>query len=255
MAAKPGLKKKYIKLGKGDFAKAWRLQKAAARKGKKKPAKKKPVRKKAARKSPVKRKSVRKKVVRKKVVRKKAVRRKSTQKRKAGNMAGKRRKATTTRRRRSGGGRVNVQKMLMMGSAAAAGAVGAGAVANMIPLPDPRIKAALPIAAGIALGMSQMGKQEMFKFVSVGMVSAGALALVRQFAPNLPLLAGEDETLLDYVPNDSEDVALLGMDDELDSDYMGAAVDLDGESVEVGYNDEEEDLDVLDGEFVTTADI
>lgn len=242
MATKKGLMKKFIKLAGGDFKKAWKLQKAA--KGKKAPRKK-----------TVKKKTARKKTVRKRPAEKKVKRKKITPKRKVvGVMAKKRRKSNTSRRRRTGGGRVNIQKILMMGGAAAAGAVGAGAVANMVPLPDPKMKAALPIVAGIALGMSKMGRQELFAMASVGMVSAGALALVRQFAPNVPLLAGEDETLLDYVPAEDEDVALLGYDED-DEDLYGASVDMDGENVEVGYNDEDEEIDIMDGEFVTTADI
>lgn len=245
--AKTGLMKKYIKLAGGDFKKAWKLQKAAS--GKKKVAKKKVARKKVARKK-VARKSPAKK--RKLVLKKKIVKRKTPKRKAVGNMA-KRKKATPKRRRKSGGGKVNAQKILMQGVGAAAGAVGAGVVANMIPLPDPRMKAALPIVAGVVLGMSKMGRTNVMKFASVGMISAGALALVRQFAPNVPLLAGEDQEMLDYVPGNDEELALLGYDEENYEYFSGAPVDLDGESVEVAG--ESEDIEEMDGEFMTTADI
>ncbi len=251
--AKTGLKKKYIKLAGGDFKKAWKLQKAAS--GKKKVAKKKVARKKVARKKVVRKKVARKSPAKKRklVVKKKIVKRKTPKRRKAvGNMA-KRKKATPKRRRKSGGGKVNAQKILMQGVGAAAGAVGAGVVANMIPLPDPRMKAALPIVAGVVLGMSKMGRANVMKFASVGMISAGALALVRQFAPNVPLLAGEDQEMLDYVPGNDEELALLGYDEENYEDFSGSPVDLDGESYEVAG--ESEDIEEMDGEFMTTADI
>lgn len=247
--AKTGLMKKYIKSAGGDFKKAWKLQKAA-KKGKKKPVKKKIVRKK-----PVKKKATKKRLV-KKVVKKvieKIVKRKTLKRRKAvGNMA-KRKKATPKRRRKSGGGKVDAQKILMQGVGAAAGAIGAGVVANMIPLPDPRMKAALPIVAGVVLGMSKMGRTNVMKSASVGMISAGALALVRQLAPKVPLLAGEDQEMLDYVPGNDEELALLGYDEENYDDFSGSSVDLDGESVEVAG--ESENVEEMDGEFMTTADI
>lgn len=235
-----GLMKKYIKLADGDFKKAWKLQKAAQ---KKRGGKKKTTRKKVTRKKVAKKKATRRKAPAKKTVTKKRVIRKST-KRKAAKMA---RKKKPTARRRSAPRGGKIQKTLMNGLSAAAGAVGAGVVANMIPLPDPRMKAALPIAGGIALAMSPMGRGQMMQLVSVGMVSAGALALVRQFAPQIPLLAGEDESLLEYVPESDEELALLGTPVDLD----GESVDLMGEE----YDLEDEEIDEMSGEFMTTADV
>jgi len=211
--AKIGLMKKYIKLAGGSFKKAWRLQKAAQGK-KKKPAKKKTVKKKATRKKTAVKKTVRKKVTKKKTV----VKKRSTTKRKVASVA-KKKKTTTKRRRRStGGGRV--QQTLMAGGAAALGAIGAGVGANMIPFPDPRLKAAIPIVAGVMLSTMKVGRAPMMKMVSAGMVAAGALALVKQFAPQVPLLAGEDDGLT-FIPSNSERQAMLGYDqDDYEDDSL-----------------------------------
>lgn len=242
MAAKKktGLKKKYIKLaGKGGFKKAWSLQKSAERKqaaARKKPASKKPARKKIVRKPTVK-KVVRKKTVRKKpvrkTVRKKVVRRKTPIKRKGPSMAA-RKKKTSTRRKRRNNPRINIQKTLTDGAMAAAGAIGASAIANMIPVPDPRIKALIPIAAAIILPTTKLVRGDMGRALSMGMLTIGALSLVRQFAPQLPLLAGEND-MLDYVPGSDEEAAMLGYNEsDLDDDLMlGEVVDVAGESVDI----------------------
>lgn len=256
--AKPGLKKKYIKLADGDFKKAWKLQKAAEGKSgtKKKTAKKKKAKKKTTRK-----KTTAKKVTKRKSTKKKTVK-KSTPKRKAGRMAKKKKSTKKRTRRRSGGGGGKMQKVLMDGLAAAGGAIGAGVVANQIPLPDPRMKAAIPIVAGIVLASSKFGRGKMAQMVSVGMVSAGALALMKQFAPNVPTLAGEEEDYLDYVSPDAEERAMLGFygQDEDEEEFE----DLLGAPVAVGQDDE--DLDDLEDymgasvavgggdDFVSTAD-
>lgn len=244
MAAKKktGLKKKYIKLaGKGGFKKAWSLQKSAERKqaaARKKPVRKKPVRKKAVRKPAVK-KVVRKKIVRKKPVRKtvskKVVKRKTPIKRKGPSMAARKKKPPTRRKRRNNP-RMNIQKTLVDGAFAVAGAIGASALANMIPIPDPRIKAAIPIVAAIILPTTKLVKGDMAKALSMGMLTIGAVSLVRQFMPNVPLLAGENENMLDYIPEDEQAAAMLGMD--LDEDLMlGESVDIAGESVDIAGED------------------
>lgn len=235
---KTGLKKKYIKLaGKKGFKEAWRLQKLSERKAKtarkktiKKKATKKKVVKKAVRKKTIRKKSVRKKPVKKRVV-KKTVKRKTYTKRKGPNMAKK--KTTKRRRKRNGGGKMNIQKTLMDGAMAAAGAVGISAVANMVPIPDPRLKALIPIAGAIILPSLKIVKGDMGKALSMGMLTIGAISLLRQFAPQLPLLAGEDADYLDYVPGQDEEMAMLGLDDDDDDESLDEELMLGGESLEV----------------------
>jgi hypothetical protein len=238
--SKPGLMKKYIKLAKGDFAKAWRLQKAAQKK-KKKPAKKKSVKKRVARKKPVKKKKVvRKKPVKKRVVKRKVVKRtvkrkavKSNPKKGGRKMARKRRKKSTGYKRRP----AQNQIMDKMGKAglAAAGAVGASIVAARIPLKDKRLLPWIPAAVGAGLMFTRIGKQRAFQPILGGMFAASAFALARQFLPeNVPLLAGEDDMLmlpdeysdpdmmgLPYVPEGMGQVSDAEIDDMIDTEMMG----------------------------------
>ena len=233
-----GLMKKYIKLAGGDFKKAWKLQKAAERKktGKKKVVKKKVTKKKVTRKKTVKKKSTKKRTTKRKVS--KVAKKKRTYKRKR-------------RRGRNPGnpGRGKMVDTLMQGAAAVAGAIGAGVVANMIPVPNPKMKAAIPIIAAIALASTKFGRTKMMTGVITGMAAAGGLSLVRQFAPNVPLLAGEDEMLLDYVSPEDEEAAMLGYNtDDLDESYgedLDDEFDLEGEAVDLEGEDE----------FITSADI
>lgn len=245
---KTGLKKKYIKLaGKGGFKKAWALQKAASRKSKaarKKAKPKKTTRKKTVRKKVVK-KTVRKKVTKrksvpKKVVRKKVVKRKSTIKRKGPNMA----KKKQQKRRKRRNPRVNIQKTLMDGALAVAGAVGASAIANMIPGLDPRMKAGIPILGAVILPTMKIVRPDTAKAMSMGMLTIGAVSLVKQFAPQLPLLAGEDD--LDYLPTKAEQAAMLGAGDPLENFAGGEMVQVAGEMVKMAGDDDD---------FVTMDDV
>lgn len=117
---------------------------------------------------------------------------------------------------------------------AVGGGIAAGVIANKLPVADPRIKAAAPIAAGIALAATIGRKNEMAKGFATGMVVLGAVALLKQVAPNVPMLAGEQEMM--YVPQ--YDPALLGYDGEMvdlgqDDDELAYM----GESVELGEED------------------
>ena len=228
----PGLKKKYIKLADGDFKKAWKLQKKAGKKVKKKVVKKKVVKKKV-----VKKKVVKKKVVKKKVVKKKTIKKIVKKIRKVATVAKKKKQVTKRRRSVPRGGKI--QRALIGGGAAAAGAIGAGVAANFIPIPNPKIKAAIPILMGIVLAATKIGRGQVMQTVSAGMIAAGALAVTKQLAPNVPLLAGEDDEMV-FIPSNEEE-AMLGytepnmlgepeyvgdeIDDIIDSEMMGEAYD------------------------------
>lgn len=245
MAKKTGLKKKYIKLaGKGGFKKAWRLQKAAERKrgSASKAIKKKVVRKKVSRKKPTVKKAVRKtvkKAVRKKTVKKKRVYKSPKPKRKGSSVAKKKtsKKKSYSRRNPTKG----ITDKIMEAGAVAGGAIGAGLAANQIPVGDPRMKAAAVMAIGVFLSTLKPMRGKMAQMLSMGIVSAGALSLFKQFAPNLPLLAGENDMY--YLP-DSDENAMLGAYDDTDPDeYLG----------QNAYNEDDEFADVLDGESVDIA--
>lgn len=229
-------------------------KKVLKRKTVKKTVRKKPV-KRPVRKKTVKRKTVRKKPV-KKVVRKKTVKKKVIKKsirRKVGfYVAKKRKKAVKKARagiRRIVGGK-GMQDTLMKGAGVVAGAVGAGFIANQVPIKDPRIKAVIPIIMGLLLSNVKMLKGQAGQAMTLGMVAAGGLALVKQFAPNIPVLAGEGEEFLDYISPEEQEAAMLGYyDDDPDSDEFAGGEEEDIEDALTGESEDmlgEEDEDWVD---------
>jgi len=104
----------------------------------------------------------------------------------------------TTHRRRSrkglimgGIGSQGIVPMLTQGAIGAAGAIGSAFIASKIPGVSPKFKPAIPLALAVALLM--FGKKiPMSKAIAFGCVVSGAMGFVKQFAPNVPLLAGVD---------------------------------------------------------------
>lgn len=113
-------------------------------------------------------------------------------------------------------GKKDFVKPLINSAVAVAGGIAGSMIANKVPVADARLKAGIPILGGLLLGMSKFGRKEMVQSLASGMMVAGGLALVRQFAPTLPLLAGENEV------------------DLLDTQYMGSPLELGYESEEMG---------------------
>jgi len=92
---------------------------------------------------------------------------------------------------------------------AGGGAVGAGIVGNFIPV-APKIKPFIPLLIGLFL-VAQ--KNALIKAAGIGMAAGSILGAVKQFAPNVPTLAGEvsDESeAYAGVVSDSEGIELLG---------------------------------------------
>lgn len=116
---------------------------------------------------------------------------------------------------------------------AIAGAVGGSIIANKLPIANTKVKAAIPIIAGIGLSMV---KSHAAKHIATGMVIAGGLSLLRQMLPNTIMLAGEEIL--------GEEI--LGIEDQT----MGED-DLDGEEEIEGYDDLDGD-DEIEG-FVSPA--
>jgi len=102
----------------------------------------------------------------------------------------------THRRRHSsplmgGMGTKGIVPMLTQGAVGAAGAIGSAFIASKIPGVPAKMKPVIPFAVAIALLM--FGKKiPMSKPLAFGCVVSGAMGLVKQFAPNIPLLAGVD---------------------------------------------------------------
>jgi hypothetical protein len=112
---------------------------------------------------------------------------------------------------------------------AIAGAVGGSIIANKLPITNTKVKAAVPIVAGIALSMV---KSHAAKHIATGMVIAGGLSLLRQMLPGTIMLAGEEIL--------GEEI--LGIEDQtMGEDEIEGYDDLDGEDEIEGYDD-------LDGE-------
>ena len=113
----------------------------------------------------------------------------------------------------------------------AAGAVGSSFVAGMIPVKSAKIKAVVPIALGLFLGMSKFGKSRIMKSAATGALAVGTLSLVKQFFPTLPLLSGADDAVSVAGAIDAlkpEERAMLGlavngeaMEGEVDGDFEG----------------------------------
>jgi len=137
-------------------------------------------------------------------------------------------KAVSTVRRYTKPNKNNFQDILLAGAAAAGGGVLSGILADKIPMPNPKFKPLIPIAGGLLLGSTAMGKGKIAKSVAVGMVAAGALAFAKNTL-NLPVLAGDGENY-EYYGDDDD---LIDYDD---SDLMGYDVE-DDEDLEGDYNE------------------
>jgi len=158
----------------------------------------------------------------------------TTKRRKGGTMAKKRRKsrkhvvrhygfegfkrkAKRRGHRRSvrflgGSGKSAIVNTAKTGLFAIAGALAGAYLGNLVPL-SPKIKAATPLAAGFGLSMIKFGKSAIGQGLSLGLIAIGGLSLIRQFAPTIPVLAGEDDygAEISYNP---EEQAMLGLSDD-----------------------------------------
>ena len=143
--------------------------------------------------------------------------------------------STTTKRKRSvksafkgiGGRAKGMVPMIKDVGIAVAGGVGANVLVNKLPIANPKLKAALPLIAGILVSSVLGKKKAIFREIGHGMAVVGAIALLKQFAPNLPMLAGEEEMV--YLPEGYQgDMMQLGYDDE--PDLMGDLLQLGQES-------------------------
>jgi hypothetical protein len=110
----------------------------------------------------------------------------------------------------------DMKSIAIASSLGVAGAIIAAFIANKLPIKDARIKAGLPLVAGIAASMTKFGSQKMLQPVIAGAIIGGGVSLVRQFVPGLATMAGEDD--FDYPDA-----------------YMGGIEDFSGVT-EIGYN-------------------
>lgn len=135
-------------------------------------------------------------------------------------------------------------EVLSAGLAGVVGSVAFGALASRIPTGGGTagkvMKAALPAVGGILFAKfapKQMVKRPGVLAALTGAVAVSGLSTVRLLAPNVPILAGDEERL---VLEEDEAVALLG-GIPVEAEMMGAPVDpdtLSGEPISVlsGYS-------------------
>lgn len=106
------------------------------------------------------------------------------------------------------------------GVIAALGGVAGSFVANRVPVAA-NLKPLIPVALGAVIGSTKIGRSPMIKAAAMGMIVAGALSLTRQYAPQIALLAGEDEADLYGIPTMGEDEIQALTDESEDNDLMG----------------------------------
>ncbi|MFA5235097.1 MAG: hypothetical protein WC390_11920 [Sulfurimonas sp.] len=141
--------------------------------------------------------------------------------------------ATKKRKRFSGiaGKAKGMLPMVKEVGLAVGGGIAAGVLANKLPIADARMKAAAPVLAGLILATTIGKRNPMLRQVGTGMAVLGAVALIKQFMPNVPMLAGEGYV---YLPPPGEnaymgDMLQLGQDDYDEGDYMGDMLQLGDE--------------------------
>lgn len=122
------------------------------------------------------------------------------------------------RARKYASSKADIQSTLISTALGVGGAVAAGMLANRVPIADPRLKAAVPLAAGVLLTTTKLGSNKNFQAAAAGMMIMGGLSLLKQFQPNLVTLAGEEETL--YLPDYA-----AGQEDYYDQD-IGAPAEI-----------------------------
>lgn len=145
----------------------------------------------------------------------------------SGSVKGRARR-TITRARGFLGKHSGAVEVVKNSALAVGGGIAAGVLANKLPITDARIKAAAPIAAGILLAATLGKKNQMINGFATGMVVLGGVALLKQLAPNVPMLAGEQEMV--YIPNYPDnyggEMLQLGLDEDEDIASMGENVQL-----------------------------
>jgi hypothetical protein len=111
-----------------------------------------------------------------------------------------------------------LQGMLMQTTVSTASAIGGTMLLSKIPVQNTKVKATLPLIAGILVGAMARGKNAaVMNNVSNGLLIAGGLAVVKQFVPQFAL-SGENEM---YRQNSMLGVNtdLLGINTDVVDDY------------------------------------
>lgn len=154
---------------------------------------------------------------------------KTMAKKKSGSETPKKKRSVGRAARGIAGRAKGMLPMLKDVGTAVAGGVGSNILVNKLPIANPKVKAALPLVAGILVSQVLGKKKAIFREIGHGMAVVGAIALLKQFAPNIPMLAGEEEQVF-LPPNMQGDMLQLGYEE--DPDLMGDMLQLGDESEE-----------------------
>ena len=132
--------------------------------------------------------------------------RKTTKRKTGGVTMAKRKRRTTSKRRstarryvsrvRSFARKSKATAMLTDAAFAVAGGVASGFLTSKIPIADARVRSFLPIVAGIVVAGTIGQKNAIAMKVAQGMVILGTVSAFKQFAPGVPMLAGERVIML-----------------------------------------------------------
>ena len=161
-----------------------------------------------------------------------SVKRKVSPKKKGVTVAKKRKKASSTkvarRRARPRFGRGDLTRVFTDAGLAVGGGILSSFVANQLPVKQPMAKAMVPIGVGLATLM--FGGRRIPQALPFGMITIGALSMVRSQFPQVPLLAGEEEmVVVPRVTDRSNGVPVyggveeIGVEDVQEEQYVTAA--------------------------------
>ena len=96
-----------------------------------------------------------------------------------------------------------------------AGAIAGSFLAKVVPIANTKVKALIPILAGVVIGHMKFGRSGIGKDIATGSIAVGALSLARQFVPQIPVFAGAEsasEILQSIRALPAEEQAMLGYD-------------------------------------------
>lgn len=155
-------------------------------------------------------------------------RRRSRRSRRSYGFEGRRRRRS---RRYYGADKASPANLIMKGALAVGGGVIASMAAKALPVKNTKLQAAIPIGIGAALTMLPMTRRnKMVQSAALGAVVIGALSLIRQMWPTVPLLTGDEPYGTEmYIPSQGESAAMLGMTDSFQAGELDGEMDVSGE--------------------------
>jgi hypothetical protein len=129
----------------------------------------------------------------------------------------KHRKVSRRARRYHGGAMGKLRPIAIITEVAglAGGAIAGSYLAKVVPIANTKIKALIPILAGVVIGQMKFGRSGIGKDLAAGSIAVGALSLARQFVPQIPVFAGVEsaqELLTSIQGLSPEEQTLLGYD-------------------------------------------